>query len=164
MLIDFKPQQQDTSLLAILALIGGDSGPRCTRIDRGIYQITHFNGDSEMDYEWRFGSAGRNHRDRFEADYPSFAAGDFNAYGVCDSYQQVLEQCPEIVASERGFVMFITELSKASQPDEGGWRWHKWGPYIGTQEPQCEYLHDEPVIERVFTFHIYEVLNKESIK
>jgi hypothetical protein len=39
----------------------------------------------------------------------------------------------------------------------GGWRWHKWGPYIGTQEPKCEYIHDEPEIEEVFTYHVYEL-------
>ena len=86
--------------------------------------------------------------------------GSFNAYGVCDNYQQILDQCPEIVTGERRFVITLAEMRKDGQPDQGGWRWHKWGPYIGTHEPQCEYLHDEPVVENVFCFHIYEKKEK----
>lgn len=82
--------------------------------------------------------------------------GDFNAYGVCDHYQQVLDQCPEIVTSERQFVITLAEMRKEWEDAEGGWRWHKWGAYIGTHDPQCEYLYDEPVIEAVFCFHVYE--------
>ena len=25
----------------------------------------------------------------------------------------------------------------------GGWRWHKWGPYLGKHIPQCQYLNEE---------------------
>ena len=83
--------------------------------------------------------------------------GDFNSYGVCDDFQQILDQCPEIVNSTgREFVITLAEMCKEDQPDWGGWRWHKWGPYIGTQEPTTEYLYDEPIIERVFCYHIYE--------
>jgi hypothetical protein len=45
---------------------------------------------------------------------------------------------------------------KANQSHEGGWRWHKWGEYIGKYEPQYEYLYDEPEIEKVYVYHIYE--------
>ena len=37
------------------------------------------------------------------------------------------------------------------------WRWHKWGPYIGTKEPKCEYLYDEPEIDKVVIFELYEI-------
>lgn len=45
----------------------------------------------------------------------------------------------------------------------GGWRWHKWGTYIGTLDPQCEYLDDEDFGEDfkyVLCFHLYHVKEK----
>ena len=41
-----------------------------------------------------------------------------------------------------------------------GWRWHKWGPYIGTLNPQYEYLDDENFgddFEYVLCFELYKV-------
>jgi hypothetical protein len=45
---------------------------------------------------------------------------------------------------------------KANQPKEDGWRWRKWGQYIGALEPTCEYIADEPHIDKVYVYHIYE--------
>lgn len=46
------------------------------------------------------------------------------------------------------------------QPSEGGWRWHKWGPYVGDKHPEHEYLHDEgPEITQATCFHVYRVLS-----
>ena len=42
-----------------------------------------------------------------------------------------------------------------------GWRWHKWGPYIGTQDPQCEYLADEPEIKEVFVYRFIQLHDDE---
>lgn len=85
-----------------------------------------------------------------------YSYGSFSEYGVCDDYRQILEQCPDILSSDRQFVITLAEMCKSDQPDWGGWRWHKWGPYIGVHEPQCEYLYDEPEIEQVYCYHIYE--------
>lgn len=53
--------------------------------------------------------------------------------------------------------MILTPVRKADQTHDGGWRWNKWwGPYIGSQRPQFEYLYDEPEIDEVFCYHIYE--------
>jgi hypothetical protein len=78
-------------------------------------------------------------------------------YGVCDNVEQVMAKYPELETSDRKFVVILTPIIKATQPSQGGWRWHKWGEYIGTQEPQCEYIYNEPIIEEVLLFHIYEV-------
>ena len=91
--------------------------------------------------------------------FTNYKYSSFCSYGVCDSYEQILEQCPEIVNSERKFVITLAEICKDDQPDEGGWRWCKWGEYIGVHEPQCEYLYDEPVVEKVFCYHIYEKIS-----
>jgi hypothetical protein len=83
---------------------------------------------------------------------------DFKSnYGVCDNAEQVIAKYPELETSDRKFVVILTPIIKSAQPSRNGWRWHKWGEYIGTQEPQCEYIYDEPVIEEVLLFHIYEV-------
>lgn len=52
----------------------------------------------------------------------------------------------------------FVKMERCEQYPEGGWRWHKWGPYIGVQNPQCEYLYDEKNIDVVYTYHIYEIV------
>lgn len=78
-------------------------------------------------------------------------------YGVCDNYEQVLNQYPELQNSNKKFVVSLTPMTKSEEPESGGWRWHKWGEYIGEQNPTHEYLYDEPEIEEVFVYHIYEL-------
>ena len=131
-------------ILAAIALMN-DNPPQTWRTTTGVYQIGHFN--------WP-GARGA------VEEYPEL--GDFNSYGVCDSYEQILEQCPALQDPNRQFVITITPIVRANQSPEGGWRWHKWGPYIGTFNPQCEYLYDEVGIDRVFCFHIYEL--KDHVK
>lgn len=127
----------DPYMSAILNMIANGNPSRELR--EGIYEIHHFGGS-------RF--PGREYES-----YPELSIGP---YGVCDTVEQVLEKCPELEASNRKFVITVTPIIKSKQPPEGGWRWHKWGEYIGTQDPQCEYIYDEPHIERVLCFHIYE--------
>ncbi len=77
-------------------------------------------------------------------------------YGVCDSLDQlqrhslwrVIEQDP------RAMALVLTPIRKLEQ-DSDGWRWHKWGEYVGDQEPVCEYIFDEPIIEIV---HVFETV------
>lgn len=83
-----------------------------------------------------------------------------NAYGICDNVEQVIEQY-KLNESEKQFTISMTPMRKDEQPADGGWRWHKWGQYIGTQEPTAEYLYDEEKIDLVYVFHIYEWKNKK---
>jgi hypothetical protein len=81
------------------------------------------------------------------------------SYGVCDSLQNLLDIYPELEATGEGsrkFVVNMCGIAKEDQHPDGGWRWHKWGAYIGAETPTCEYLYDEPVIEQVYCYHIYE--------
>jgi hypothetical protein len=80
-----------------------------------------------------------------------------NSYGVCDGPDQLLSLY-DFEADPRQLFITMVHLTRGSQPRDGGWRWHKWGPYVGNKKPQCEYLHDEPEIEEVYTYHIYEVM------
>lgn len=80
-------------------------------------------------------------------------------YGVADNLEQVIDFYN---TNEDGFfkgnhVISTFEVHKDVEAPYCGWRWHKWGPYIGTQEPRCEYLNNEPEIEKVICFHIYKV-------
>lgn len=131
-------------ILAAVAAVNGAS-PETVKLADGVYQIGHFGGTSFLwDYEH----------------YPELRLADgewFGPYGVCDNYQQVLDQCPMLTEDEsRRFVITVKEVRRELQHPEGGWRWHKWGAYIGTKTPTCEYLYDEPEIESVFVYHIYE--------
>lgn len=139
-------KQPDTrNINPILAIISG--GRSSKLLSPGIVEIGHFNGEDTMPGEW----------DK----YPTLSCPDpekyVDCYGVCDNVQQLLDLCPEITDNpDREFFISLTPIVRAEQPSEGGWRWHKWGPYIGTHEPQCEYLYDEQGIDRVFVYHVYE--------
>lgn len=85
-----------------------------------------------------------------------------NAYGVADNLEQVKVYLKEFIDDPgRKFVIEYSIITKdpTNFGQGGGWRWHKWGPYIGVQKPTTEYLDDEPEIDQVYIFHIYEVLN-----
>lgn len=82
-------------------------------------------------------------------------------YGVCDSWEQIFEKISELryyQESKEKFVIFLCAIRKEDQPEEGGWRWCKWGKYIGEQRRRCEYLVDEPEIEKVYTFQVSRVI------
>jgi hypothetical protein len=96
----------------------------------------------------------------WDADLRSLVPADdwFNPYGVCDSPQQFFEKYGDILRnSERWFCTNFSIITKADQPEHGGWRWHKWGPYIGSGTPTTEYLHDEPAFEEVWIYHVFEI-------
>jgi hypothetical protein len=79
-------------------------------------------------------------------------------YGVCDDYHQILERWPEIESSERKFIICLTPIIRTEQPSSGGWRWHKWGTYIGDHEITAEYIYDCKDVIMVYCFHIYEII------
>jgi hypothetical protein len=149
MLVDIPSQRSNQILDVVAALSGGVSGAIAER--KGIYRIGHF-GSSD----WP------GPRNQWEH-YPEFPDVDTNegakyrgCYGVCDTVEQVLALYPELENSERKFVVTLTEIRRAYQDPSGGWRWHKWGDYIGTHDIQHEYLYDEEGIEAVLVYHIYE--------
>lgn len=119
----------------------------CSWLSKGIYLCRHFNFEMEF-------------RDQnFDLDYPTFESDpNFNCYGVCDDSDQLMKALPqEVTEGPKDYVISLHVIHKGLEPEKHGWRWHKWGPYIGIHEPQCEYIADEPVIEKVFVYHIYQV-------
>ena len=127
----------------ILSLVGG--GGKTQQQETGIFFCSHWSFDQEI----------RNKKEQ----WPDFEG--LGPYGVCDTVQQVKEKYAKWLNDPAlNFCISFTKVSKANQPSDGGWRWHKWGEYIGEKEPQYEYLYDEgPEIEEVFCFHIYQLLD-----
>ena len=120
---------------AILKLIG--NGREEKRLTLGVYQLSHFGSSS-----FPMGVDRSTRR----------------IYGVCDNYAQVIEHHPEVNDPVDHYVISITPVLKSMQPKGGGWRWHKWGGYIGKLNPQHEYLSDEDdTIQQVFVYQVYKV-------
>lgn len=129
----------------LIAEVNGNSSDTI-ELEAGVYQIGHFNFENELPVNLSF-----------DEKYPDLSCG---SYGVCDHYGQIFAKIPELLNSqERAFIVSVTEIVAKDQSPEGGWRWHKWGGYIGNHEPQCEYIYDEPEIEKVYVYHIYELTN-----
>lgn len=76
-------------------------------------------------------------------------------YGVCDNEQQILDKWPHLENAKQRHFITMTPIYKKHQPISQGWRWHKWGEYIGNHEIEYEYLYDEKDIEVVYVFHVY---------
>ena len=87
-------------------------------------------------------------------------------YGVSDNATQVIkyfndfENRNEINLGD--CVIIMSPILKDTQPKCNGWRWHKWGRYIGEKHPTAEYLADEPDIPFVWCWHLYRVIKKRE--
>lgn len=86
---------------------------------------------------------------KFNRDYendPDYIKTDLSGYGVADTIEQIKEYYKELIDDpNRKYAIEITPVfqDKENKGKGGGWRWHKWGPYIGTLNPQWEYIDDE---------------------
>jgi hypothetical protein len=96
-----------------------------------------------------------NFEHKVETDIESIFA--WTCYGVCDNFEQIKVKYKDLIESEEKYVIALDEVIGKEQPEDGGWRWHKWGQYIGCHEPEFEYLYDEKYIDKVFVFEIYKV-------
>jgi len=76
-------------------------------------------------------------------------------YGVADNISQVYRKYRKVLKNpDHDIIVQVDEVRKCDQYPRGGWRWHKHGDYIGNQNPQCEYLYDEPKIDKVILYHV----------
>ena len=119
----------DPILAAIAGLKGRDAMAK--ELAFGVYEVGHF---------------GSSH-------WPPGFSNSYK-YGVCDNYEQVLEHCKDFI-EKVDCIITVTPIIRETEPDWGGWRWHKWGEYIGTQNPQHEYLYHDKHIDKVYVYHIY---------
>lgn len=83
-------------------------------------------------------------------------------YGVADNITQILKHRKTynfFIKSNYKFILTYSKITKKNNPD---WRWHKWGPYIGTQKPKHEHIGDEINIEQVLVYHFYGIKNTDE--
>jgi hypothetical protein len=103
------------------------------------------------------------HNVPFDQAYEVFPNGEKAQYGVADSVEQLKEYFKEEMEDpHRKYFLSLTPVfqDKSNAGKGGGWRWHKWGDYIGKLDPQFEYLDDEDFgedFQYVICFHLYEV-------
>jgi hypothetical protein len=142
----------------------------CKEIENGIYQtdfnfsydIANYTSFEVFDKYDRLGKDGipvpfnqeKNNNDYFETTLAT--------YGVADNIEQIKNKYKELIDSKNPIVISISEIRKDEQPEYDGWRWHKWGEYIGSKEITSEYIYNEPEIDSVYVFTVYAV--KPQIK
>lgn len=134
----------------ILMLLGEAIPPQ--RLRPGVYEVGHFGSSA-------FLPAFDHYPENLDAGREEGEPMWLGPYGVCDSLDDILRLYPILEADpERAFVVTMKRVRRnlANKGQGGGWRWHKWGAYIGKQKPTTEYLDDEPDIEQVFCYHIFE--------
>ena len=142
MLVNCKLKTQDP-ILSMVALVNGNSD-EVVNTAVGVYTIGSFNFDLMIDNEFK--------------EYPILSTVE--SYGVCDDLDNLISKEPDLINDkDRYFCVALTPVLKSNQSKVGGWRWHKWGEYIGSQTPTTEYLYDEEKIDKVFVYHIYELTN-----
>lgn len=79
----------------------------------------------------------------------------WSRYGLCDNPEQVLKKYKNshYMKNEEPYCILFTPLYREDEPETGGFRYHKWGSYIGKQKPQHEYLYDDKHIDLIYSFH-----------
>jgi hypothetical protein len=124
----------------------GSWGHIVKRLGIGQYEIDGFNSDILL-YD--------------ENNYDLVEGLPIESEGVCDSPEQLMELAGEAIQNDkRSLAVFFTYVSKDpfNRGMGGGWRWHKWGEYVGKGTPTTEYLDDEDEFENgVYVFSISEV-------
>jgi len=96
--------------------------------------------------------------------YNAFAPNYEKAqYGVADSVEQIKEYFKEEIEDKNNkYFITVTYVfqDKENRGKGGGWRWHKWGTYIGKLNSEYEYLDDEDFGEEfkyVLCYHLFKI-------
>lgn len=119
-----------------------------TRVHRGVYEA-HINFDKEIRDliidQW--------------VDFSMWGNSNFYSFGVVDHWSQL--PLARLDDDERNLLVYLGRHRRADQPERGGWRWHKWGPYLGVHKPEnsteYEYLHDATDVVEVWSYCVVEV-------
>lgn len=127
----------------------------------GIYQSNVGFNFSYEEFEEFKGSPNIPFTQSYEVFKPTYHKSQ---YGVADSIEQVKEYYKEeIEDTTNKYFISLTPVwqVKKNKGKSGGWRWHKWGKYIGKLNPQKEYLDDEEFgddFKYIICFHLHKVL------
>ena len=86
-------------------------------------------------------------------------------YGIVDSPEQFCELYEtRLTESEHGFIVELQDIFRCHQPPNGGFRYHKHGPYLGKQSLESEYLYDDEHINKVCLFGICVIDEKYMLE
>lgn len=124
--------------------------------ETGIYQCAFAFNFSEDEFE-------ELQKLSWDDKYNIFPNYEKVTYGVADNIDQIKEYYKEEVSDkDKKYAICVTPVRQELEyKGKGyGWRWHKWGEYIGKLNPQFEYLDDEEFgedFEFVLTFTLYAV-------
>lgn len=143
------------------------------QVENGIFETSSFSFDYSIeDYtEWNVienstlfkGSNVFNWKSEDDLDGMADWNGVLSTIGVADNLGQIKNYFKNVIGNpDVNFVIAFTCIKKENQPKEGGWRWCKWGDYIGDKTPKYEYLADEPEIEEVLVFEGYFLKSKKT--
>lgn len=138
-----------------------------------VLEPGYLGGDTNMQYLFEDGEMLENYPNLYESDQEHDEALEypgnndfFNCYGVCDTPEQFIAKFGDrLKASPLTYCVGFSLIEKdpENRGKGGGWRWHKWGPYIGTGSPQCEHLDDEEGFDRgVVVYHVRQITPAES--
>ena len=148
----------------------------------GVY-MTHLNGDHDID-----------NLTNYRTLKPYETKNDFLICGVSDNATQVKKYIDECIHTyqhndetnidkyfegenlvqfmdamekqncEYGFVLLLTPIVNEHNGEWGGWRWCRYGEYIGHHKIKHEYLNDEKGVDFVFTWELIPVVKDEEVK
>ena len=164
-----RPDPRDAQLQSVLASVS-PARPvgRVTNGDGGMVEGAMLVADWNPEFNWAverveygthlelFGGSEENEDGSF-----AYHEGIVPEYAVVDTPAQFMNKySPALEADDTDWCVFFVHIAK--EPHNagrgGGWRWHKWGEYIGDHEPQCEYLDDETGFDNgVYTANVCKV-------
>jgi hypothetical protein len=86
-------------------------------------------------------------------------------FGVCDSPEQLARKFPKFVGT-----VWLALVRRINQPSEDGWRWLKWGEYVGEYDisnveylSECDGKDGRPLIDVQYVFSTTVHKNSVSI-
>lgn len=129
-------------------------------LETGIYICNCDFNFSHEEFEEYKGLLNIPLKDEYEMFSPTYHKAQ---YGVADSVEQIKNYFREEVEDpDKAYFIAVTPVFQdpGRKGKGGGWRWHKWGEYIGELDIKCEYLDDEDFgkdFDCVLTFHIYPI-------
>lgn len=153
----------DPFIYALRAAFGdrdGANGP--TRVHRGVYEA-HINFDKEIQNlivdQWPSGPSFHNHESPEWDRWIEYTGHPAASFGVVDHWSQL--PLAALDADPRNLLVFLGRHRRVDQSPDGGWRWHKWGPYLGVHSPETsteyEYLYDAIDVVEVWSYCVVEV-------
>lgn len=137
--------------------------PRWQQYGDGIYQCNfefNFSQDEFLEFE---GVCNIPPDQSYELFKPTYHKAQC---GVADSIDQIKEYYKEEIEDpNKKYIIIVTPVfqKKDKKGNFDGWRWHKWGEYIGKLDRKCEYLDDEEFGEDfkyVICFQLYKIMDK----